>query len=282
MESRAGAIVAGAETHTKARMVSLLTAGSLTLATTLPGIVTGRDHIIRADAKGNFFAVSKAVWCIVRLLNPLSCLVFGFRGPVSIPRSPRRRVLLAMSCVSGMRHAFWACFILRKPWPLLPLSLPVALLNNFFDALHCRCAVERERESGGASDALGPVACLGMVLFALGSCLETASELQRERFIKKRAQEADKKASSSEVKKRLCTTGLWSLAAHINYLGYALWRLGIGLVSAPPHTAALGVAHFLDFQLRAVPLLRRHLGERYGEEWYDYAKRTRVLVPGVI
>ena len=81
---------------------------------------------------------------------------------------------------------------------------------------------------------------------------------------------------------KLCTSGLWSRAAHINYAGYVLWRTGIGMVSAPPWSIAYGIAHLLDFRLRAVPLLRRHMRARYGDEWDAYAAKTAVIVPGLL
>ena len=274
-------------------------AASFSLMLTVPGVLLRRDHIIRSDpTPERSYAVSKAVWALIRILNPVTCWFFGFpreNGPRREQLSMRRRILMAMSFVSGARHAFWGIVLLRKPWPLLHLSLPVAAGNNFVDALHCRCAAERE--SDGTDSGLGSLAWVGVALFAAGSALETISELQRHRFIEAEAKidtpVREKKSrfieteaqidtpAKKERSRRLCTSGLWRWSAHINYLGYAMWRLGIGLVSAPPHTAAFGVAHFLDFHIRAVPLLRRHLAARYGKDWKDYSERTKILVPGV-
>ena len=53
---------------------------------------------------------------------------------------------------------------------------------------------------------------LGLGLFALGSALETVSELQRKAF----------KAKESN-KGKVYTGGLFSLARHINYTGEILW-----------------------------------------------------------
>ena len=267
--------------------------GAASLSTfTAAGVLTGHDHIIRSDRPKNTYRLSKAVWALVRLSNPATCLWLAFSNQLC---SPRRKLLLAMATVSGLRHAFWGLKLCRKPWPLLPLSLPVACLNNIFDWLHCRSAVEREEAAG--EEQLGLVAYIGVISFVVGSYLETASEWQRHNFIqqKKNLKAKEESEGTGEVKDststststsnsggKLCTTGLWAKAAHINYLGYVLWRLGIGLVSAPPYTAAFGVVHLVDFQLRAVPMLRRHLQCRYGQEWTDYAKRTSVLIPGVI
>jgi len=245
-------------------------AAAYTLSLTVPGRLLNYDHILRTDPMMSYTS-SKVAWCGVRLADPLLCaaLVRKHTRQARRQSSSRSAVLVAMAAVSGGRHAFWALAMLKKPWPLWSHSLPVALFNSFLNWCHCRVSLEREDEHG--EESLGGLACVGIVAFMLGSYLETASEVQRAAF----------KAKPSNAGKP-CTTGLWRHAAHINYLGYAMWRTAIGMVSAPPWSLGYGVAMLLDFRLRAVPLLRQHMHAKYGRAWDDYAARTAIFVPGVV
>ena len=259
------------------RKQMLAGAASLTMTMTIPGIVTHQDHIIRTTPMKPYMA-SRAIWCAVRLADPV--LVHGLAQRHNRYRkrskpSARSAILVAMSAVSGVRHSIWAVVITKKPWPLW-ISVPVSVANTWINWLHCRASLEREDERADATgddhaEPLGALAAVGVACFVAGSYLESASELQRLAF----------RAHPSNAGE-LCTVGLWSRAAHINYLGYVLWRTGIGMVSAPPWSLAYGAAHMLDFRLRAVPLLRRHMRERYGEVWEQYAAKTAVLVPGLL
>lgn len=245
-------------------------AASLTMTMTVPGIISEKDHIIRTTPI-NPYIMSRVAWCVVRLADPLVCGALVRRHNRNAGRkvSTRSAVLVAMAAVSGVRHAVWAAVVLKKPWPLW-ISLPVGLGNTLINWLHCRASLEREDEHGD-SEPMSALAAFGVAFFLVGSWFETASELQRIAF-----------HSDPANAGKLCTRGLWRFAAHINYMGYAMWRTGIGMVSAPPWSVAYGIAHLLDFRLRAVPLLRRHMRARYGEEWDEYAARTSILVPGLL
>lgn len=171
-------------------------------------------------------------------------------------------VFLGMSLVGALRHWLWASKINLNDWTW-ELAVSVAVFNFWFDWTHAQNLLRKPRRLNGIGFA-------GATCFVAGSALESVAELQRANF---------KRQSPAGT---LYTGGLFRFATNINYLGYILWRTGIGLVSAPPHTLAYGAYHAVDFRLRAIPLLDAHMEAKYGEQWRAYASRTKRLIPGVL
>jgi len=186
-------------------------------------------------------------------------------------------LLLGMVTVGAMRQAFWITCINLNEWNW-ELSIVVAIGNNWCDWTHAKCLLKRLAESessdddnnNGMIDSL--TTCVGVTIFVIGSFLETHSEIQRRRF-----------KDDPNNKGKLYTGGLFAHARHINYLGYILWRMGLGFVSAPPFTLSYGLYHAVDFYVRAIPLLQNHMQSKYGNQWTEYTKQTKsVLIPGIV
>ena len=72
----------------------------------------------------------------------------------------------------------------------------------------------------GPSNELGSLQHFGISLFTVGIFTELISELQRKRF-----------KDNPISKNKLYTGGLFSLARHINYGGFIVWRTGLALTS---------------------------------------------------
>ena len=111
---------------------------------------------------------------------------------------------------------------------------------------------------------------VALVLFALGSFLNTASELERRRW--KRA---------PQHKGRLYTQGLFSLSMHINYFGDTILFTGFALLAASPWALAIPLLMTCLFLTVHIPTLDRYLSEKYPTEFDEWAKRTKKFVPFV-
>ena len=118
--------------------------------------------------------------------------------------------------------------------------------------------------------ALGPPDYLGVTVFVIGCVLNTGGEWQRHRFKQHPAN-----------KGKLFTGGFFRWSMHINYFGDILWVTGYALVTGNPWSAVIVLMIFGFFAFYNIPMLDRHLEEHYGEQFTDYAQRTKKLVPWV-
>lgn len=113
---------------------------------------------------------------------------------------------------------------------------------------------------------------IGTAMYIVGISLETVSEVQRKRF-------KDKPENAGKA----YTGGLFSLARHINYGGYTLWRGGYALAAGGPVWAALMTTFFAyDFVTRGVPVLDQYCSKRYGQLWLKFKEQVPYrLLPGI-
>ena len=109
---------------------------------------------------------------------------------------------------------------------------------------------------------------LGIILFILGSYLNTYSEFQRRKFKK-----------DQNNKGKLFTLGLFQYARHINYLGDICWVIGWAIVTHNIWSGLIPVSLTLGFIFFFIPELSRHLEKNYAEEYIDWKKQTKKLIP---
>lgn len=115
---------------------------------------------------------------------------------------------------------------------------------------------------------LGALDYVAMVLFVLGSYLNTGSELQRHFFKRK-----------PENRGKLYTKGLFGLAMHINFFGDIVWIAAYALVTQNPWSVLIVLFALSFFAFYNVPQLDAHLADHYGDQFKAYAARTKKLVP---
>ena len=126
--------------------------------------------------------------------------------------------------------------------------------------------------NGDATPGVGPIAVMGICLWATGFAFESIGDLQLAKF-KRNPDNAGK----------VMDQGLWSLTRHPNYFGDALLWWGIGLVGAETGSGVIGLVGPLVmtvFLLRVsgVPMLERSLMKRR-EGYADYVARTSGFIP---
>ena len=127
---------------------------------------------------------------------------------------------------------------------------------------------------GNADDSpgVGPIAVMGIMLWAVGLMFEAVGDYQLARF---------KKDPANATK--VMDKGLWSLKRHPNYFGDALLWWGIGIVGAETGSGVFGfigpiVMTFFLLKISGVPMLERSLSRRR-EGYADYVARTSGFIP---
>jgi len=109
---------------------------------------------------------------------------------------------------------------------------------------------------------------LGILLFIIGSYLNTYSEFQRRRFKK-----------DPNNKGKLYTLGLFQFSRHINYFGDMCWVIGWAIVTHNIWSIFIPILLTLGFIFLFIPELSRYLETNYADEYLDWKKETKKLIP---
>jgi steroid 5-alpha reductase family enzyme len=173
------------------------------------------------------------------------------RRTVGKPEDPRYPQLLARARGNPDVYALRVVYLLQG---LLAYLVAAPILVGAFEA-----------------DAVGPLACIGVVLWAVGVFFEAVGDAQLERF-------RSDPASRGKVMDR----GLWRYTRHPNYFGDACVWWGIYLVAADAWPGGMTVpAPVLMTVLltkgSGVRILEKHMQGRPG--WSEYVARTSSFIP---
>jgi protein-S-isoprenylcysteine O-methyltransferase Ste14 len=172
----------------------------------------------------------------------------------------RHFVLIGFGVVLFLRMTLAGLYILQRKFgwdELVGVTLALFIYQVGFALLAL----------SAASD-LDPLDYLAVALFLIGSWLNTGSELQRKRF----------KDDPSNAGK-LYTGGLFRYARHINYFGDILWVGAWAMVTRNPWAALVPIALTAGFIFAFIPPLAKYLRDRYGEQYQEWERTTKKLVP---
>ena len=214
----------------------------------------------------------RLLFTVLRALDPYlqHLVIFGGigyqllskAGISTVPAGPKGAVLVAMSAACAVKQIINMTWILETQVPYIGMVL-VSLYNTITNGLASLSAIHY-----GPSIELGIPQYVGISLFSVGLLTELISEIQRKRF-------KDNPANQGKN----YSGGLFSLARHINYGGYTLWRTGLALTSGNYWLAALQfVWHTYDFSARAVPVLTDYCRNRYGEGWKQFERDVPYIL----
>lgn len=117
---------------------------------------------------------------------------------------------------------------------------------------------------------IGPASFAGIMLFVLGSWMNSYAEYARHAW-----------KQHPENRGRLYTLGLFRYSRHPNYLGDLISFSGLCLISGRWLTVAIPGAMLAGFVFANIPMLDAHLHDHYGHAFDEYAARTRKLIPFV-
>lgn len=187
--------------------------------------------------------------------------------------SPYRLILLSMATGTAVKQIYWLVGLSQEEFP--PSSaVGVAAFNTVMNSLNTllfTCEAFSASLSSGAQFPQTPL-LVGSALYAVGIGLETYAEVERKRF---------KDDPKNEGK--VCSRGVWSVARHVNYFGYMLWRTGFALAAGGWAWSAINAAYWVAmFNLRAIPALDSYCSDHYGAQWEEYKRKTPYqLIPYV-
>ena len=115
---------------------------------------------------------------------------------------------------------------------------------------------------------IGSIEIIGVVVFLIGSYLNTRSEYLRNIWKQK-----------EENAGHVYTEGLFKYAIHINYLGDIILFTGLAMVAHSIKLLIVPGSMALIFVCILIPLKEKYLSEKYGDEYNDYESKTKKLIP---
>ncbi len=122
---------------------------------------------------------------------------------------------------------------------------------------------------GNSYQPVGALDCFSIFLYLFGSWLNTYSEYTRHIWKKQ------------EVNKgRPYTEGLFKSSMHINYFGDIVLFTGFALITYSFSLLVIPLIMALNFIFFIIPRLDNYLAKKYGEEFKEYAGRTKKFIPG--
>ncbi|MDQ2862287.1 MAG: DUF1295 domain-containing protein [Bacteroidota bacterium] len=172
----------------------------------------------------------------------------------------RHLILFLFNCMVFLRiFVTMFVFIKRKiPWAEA-FNIPVAFALYYIGFAML----------GYSNDnAFGALDIAGIILFIAGSCTNTLAELLRYNWKKSPANNG-----------HLYTEGLFKYSMHVNYFGDLLWVSGYALVTGNLYSALIVIFLFCFFAFYNIPMLDKHLASKYGDEFEDYRRKTKKLIP---
>ncbi len=226
-----------------------------------------RRHDASFTTKFAFFllhAVGVALSAYVVWGNGLS-LVGGWFGKTwSVAEPIRAQWMFAVIALYWLRHGITLFYLLQRKveWSEV---LPLSFFLIFLGPISCSLAAGITRTTPAAVDIWLYAA---LALIALGSYLNTASEVQRKWW----------KADPAN-KGKCYTIGLFRYSMHINYFGDMVSFSGWALLTGVVWSILVPLGMTAGFVFSQIPGLDAYLEQRYGDEFRDYAKRTKKLIP---
>lgn len=173
--------------------------------------------------------------------------------------TPFQSVIWAMSIGSAVKQIIWILGISKEPM-YVDGALMICAFNTILNSMNTLSAsVVDDNPTWTASTVM-----VAVPLYVAGILIELVSEIQRKRF---------KDDPKNEGKPY--SGGLFGYARSINYFGYTIWRAAFALASGGwIWGAVVAVGFAKDFGSRAIPVMDRYCGERYGMQWEQVKKRV--------
>ena len=107
-----------------------------------------------------------------------------------------------------------------------------------------------------------------VALFVIGCVINSGGEILRNQWKKK-----------SQNKGKIYTEGFFKYSRHINYFGDILWVSAYAIITKNVWSITIPVFLFCFFAFYNSPKLDKYLKEKYGKDYDEYARKTKMLIP---
>jgi len=174
-----------------------------------------------------------------------------------------RRILIA-SCliIYFVRLQVTVWIFQKRKWTWLETSTITVLMSFVLYAY--------ASAGGNNKQVVGSVEAIGILLYLSGSFINTHSEYYRHVWKLK-----------EENKGRLYTERLFGFAMHINYFGDIVLFTGLAMVTHSLSMLVIPLVMTINFIFNIIPSLDRYLEKKYKDEFFDYSKNTKKLIPKI-
>jgi steroid 5-alpha reductase family enzyme len=172
-----------------------------------------------------------------------------------------RRILMA-SCliIYFVRLQVTVWVFQNRKWTWLE-TITITVLMSFVLYAYARVG-------GNNKHVVGAVEVIGILLYLSGSYINTHSEYYRHVWKLK-----------EENRGRLYTEGLFGLAMHINYFGDIVLFTGLAMVAHNLSMLVIPLIMAMNFIFNIIPSLDKYLEMKYRDEFRDYSRKTKKLIP---
>jgi protein-S-isoprenylcysteine O-methyltransferase Ste14 len=174
---------------------------------------------------------------------------------------PLRRILIASCLIIYVIRLQITVWIFQKRKWTWSETITITILMTV--VLYAFASV-----GGSNNQVVGAVEIIGILLYLSGSYINTHSEYYKHAW-----------KSKEENKGRLYTEGLFCLAMHINYLGDIVLFTGLAMITHSLSMLVIPLVMALNFVFFIIPPLDRYLEKKYTDEFKDYSKKTKKLIP---
>ncbi|GAB1405169.1 MAG: DUF1295 domain-containing protein [Lentimicrobiaceae bacterium] len=174
--------------------------------------------------------------------------------------SDRRIIIFTFNIFTFFRLAFMMMVLLKRriPWEesfTVPFAFALYFVGFALFALP-------------TSKPIDYVDIFGIVLFVVGSVLNTGSEILRYQWKK-----------NPDNQGKIYTRGFFKYSRHINYFGDILWVTAYAIVTRNWYAVSIPVFLFCFFAFYNAPKLDKYLKAKYGKAYNDFANNTKMLIP---
>lgn len=172
----------------------------------------------------------------------------------------RRLIIFLFNVIIFLRLAFMMIFLLKRkiPWEE-SISVPIAFAVYFIGFPLFVLPI---------SIPIDGLDYFTIGLFLIGCIINSGSEILRNNWKKQ-----------AENNGKIYTQGLFKYARHINYFGDILWVIAYALMTRNWFSITIPIFLFCFFAFYNSPKLDNYLKNKYGNEYDEYAKRTKMLIP---
>ena len=178
----------------------------------------------------------------------------------SIGNIDRRIVIFVFNIIIFIRLSYMMIFILKRkiPWEE-SVSIPLAFALYFIG--FPLFALPYSQPIYGLD-------WFAIAIFVLGCVLNSGGEILRDQW-----------KTRPENKGKIYTQGFFKYSRHINYFGDLLWVIAYSLITMNIWSVTIPIFLFCFFAFYNAPKLDKYLKEKYGNDYDEYANKTKMLIP---